>query len=88
MRRQYALTDDAMRELAKLSPEIRERVEKKLRYFFAAEDPMQFAKPLTNMRPATHRFRVWKLRVKFFRQGGIFYITHIDIRDKVYRRKT
>ena len=83
----YALIYGAERELERFDPKLRERIEKKLQYFFEAKDPMKFAKPLTNMRPATHRFRVWKLRVKFFRREGIFYITNIEFRDKVYKRK-
>lgn len=82
----YALTNRAERELQKLAPELRKRVEKKLKYFLNADDPMMFAKSLTDEQPATHRFRVWKLRIKFFRKEGIFYITNIEFRDKVYRR--
>ena len=83
----YALTDKAEGELQKLEPQLQKRIAQKLRYFFEAENPMKFAKPLTDMYPATHRFRIWKLRVKFFRKEGTFYITHIEFRDKVYRRK-
>ncbi len=82
----FELTDQAKRELEKLDPEIQRRVRKKLAQFFAAEDPMVFAKSLTNVPPATHRFRVWKLRAKFFRKEGVFYITSVKFRDKVYRR--
>ena len=83
----YALIYRAERELKRFDPKLRERIEKKLRYFFETKDPMKFAKPLTNTRPATHRFRVWKLRVKFFRKEEIFYITNIEFRNKVYKRK-
>ena len=82
----FALTDKAKREFEKLDPQLRKRIEQKLRYFFGAENPMKFAKPLADTRPATHRFRIWKLRVKFFRKEGVFYITNIEFRDKVYRR--
>ena len=83
----FELTDQAKRELEKIDPEIQRRVRKKLAHFFSAKNPMVFAKPLTDLPPATHRFRVWKLRAKFFRSGDIFYITSIEFRDKVYRRR-
>lgn len=83
----FELTDQAKHELEKLDPEIEKRVRKKLAQFFVAENPMIFARRLTNLPPATHRFRVWKLRAKFFRKDGIFYITAIELRDRVYRRR-
>lgn len=82
----FLLTDKAERDLNKLDREIQKRVRKKLAQFFAAENPMIFAKSLTNLPPATHRFRVWKLRATFFRKDGIFYIVEIEFRDQVYRR--
>lgn len=82
----FLLTDKAERDLEKLDPEIQRRVRKKLAQFFDAKDPMAFAKPLTDLPPATHRFRVWKLRATFFRKDGIFYIAEIKFRDQVYRR--
>jgi len=87
MRHRYALTYEAERELERFDQNLKERIEKKLRHFFGADDPMKFAKPLTKEHIATHRFRIWKLRVKFFRKERIFYITKIEFRDKVYRRR-
>ena len=82
----FLLTDKAERDLGNLDSEIQRRVRKKLAQFFEAKDPMVFAKPLTDLPPATHRFRIWKLRATFFRRDDIFYIAEIEFRDKVYRR--
>lgn len=87
MKWKYALIEQAEQELEKFERKLRERIEKKLRYFFNADDPLKFAKPLTDEQPATHRFRIWKLRIKFFRKERIFYITKIEFRDKVYKRR-
>ena len=86
MSHRFFLTRKAQRDLQKLDPHLRFFVEKKLRQFLAAERPLDFAEPLINLPPATHRFRVGKIRIKFFCQEHTLTITSIEARDKVYRR--
>lgn len=82
---QFIFTSQAQENLTRLTPHLRTKIEDKLHYFLTAHNPMSFAKPLVNLPPATHRFRFGDIRIKFFRQGNIFYITGIDFRGKVYR---
>ncbi|MEK7136753.1 MAG: hypothetical protein AAB853_00550 [Patescibacteria group bacterium] len=83
---QFVLTRKAERDLQKLGSRLRLLIEKKLRQFLSAENPLVFAEPLVNLPPATHRFRVGKIRITFFCQAHVFTITSIEPRDKVYRR--
>lgn len=79
------LTEQAEKDLKRLSPGLAERVKRKLRYFLSSPNPMEFAEPLVDLPPATHRFRIGKIRVKFFCRGNTFYVTGIGFRGNVYR---
>lgn len=58
----------------------------KVRFFTTSGQPLRFAKPLIDLPPATHRFRVGKYRVCFFIQGNELIINAVDLREDVYRR--
>ena len=85
MKTAFAFTASARRDLAKLPAGLRKRVERKIGFYLSAPGPLAFAKSLVNLPPATHRFRIGNLRIKFFRQGDIFYITGIGHRSSIYR---
>ena len=85
MKHSFILTNRARRDLAKLPGRLARRVESKIKFYLSAPDPLAFARPLVNLPPATHRFRVGGLRIKFFRQNNIFYITGIGWRGNIYR---
>lgn len=85
MKHQFVLTSRAQRDLKRISPNIVIKIRKKIKYFFSVPDPMVFAKPLINLPPATHRFRLGKYRIKFFRRKRVFYVTGIDLRKGVYK---
>ena len=85
MRYEFVLTSKAQRGLKRMSPDIIVKIRRKIKYFLSVADPMVFAKPLINLPPATHRFRLGKYRIKFFRLKQIFYVTGIDLRKGVYR---
>ncbi len=59
----------------------------KVRFFIGSGQPMKFAKPLIDLPPATHRFRIGKYRVCFFLQGDTVVINAVDLRGDVYRRQ-
>ena len=82
---QFILTRQAEEDLAKFPTRSADQIRRKLAYFLSAPDPMVFTKPLVDLPPATHRFRFGDIRIKFFRDKNIFYITGIDYRGKVYR---
>lgn len=59
-------TTAAKKDLEKLSPEIQKRILKKIKFFSLRENPLLFSKPLVNLPPATHRFRVGDYRIAFY----------------------
>ncbi|MBU2578954.1 hypothetical protein KKA09_02455 [Patescibacteria group bacterium] len=54
------------KELKKLSLFIQKRIKKKLINNACLSNPLVRAKPLINLPPATHRFRIGKYRVSFY----------------------
>ena len=72
------------KDLKKLSKELQQRVLKKIQFFAAQEDPLAFSKPLVNLPPITHRFRVGDYRVAFYIEKNTIYIDRIRHRSEVY----
>jgi mRNA-degrading endonuclease RelE of RelBE toxin-antitoxin system len=73
-------------ELTELPKNIQSRVQKKLRWFAVQENPIAFAKPLTNLPPATHRFQIGKYRVSFYIENQTVFVERVEIRGSAYRR--
>ena len=82
-----AFTPAGQRDFKKLPHRIQARIVDKLHVYLASGQPMAFAKPLVNLPPATHRFRVGKYRICFYLQGSSLVIDAVDAREDVYRRK-
>lgn len=72
------------RDLENLSKDIQLRIVKKIKFFTSQEQPLNFAKPLVNLPPSTHRFRVGNYRIAFYIKGGTIYIERIGHRKEVY----
>lgn len=77
-------TKNGRKDLKKLSPEIQKRIIKKLEFFSSQENPLAFSKPLIDLPPATHRFRVGDYRIAFYVEGETIYIERIRHRREVY----
>lgn len=77
-------TPRGTKEFKKLPPDWRDRLSKKLKYFANQEEPTKLSKPLTNLLPATHRFRVGDYRIAFYIEGTTIYIDRIGHRKEVY----
>ena len=73
-------------ELTELPKDIQSRIQKKLRWFAAQENPISFGKPLTNLPPATHRFQVGKYRVSFYIKNRTIFVERVEIRGGAYKR--
>ncbi len=73
------------RDWKKLNPHIRQRIQNKLVDYAAMDDPLQFAKPLVNLPPASHRFRIGKYRVSFFVSHRTLFIERVELRSEAYR---
>lgn len=77
-------TPSGAKDLKKLSKELQERVLKKIQFFAQQESPLVFSKPLVNLPPVTHRFRVGDYRVAFYVENNTLYIDRIRHRSEVY----
>lgn len=60
-----AFTPRGERELAVLPRDVQRRIHRKLHWLAAQSQPLAFAKPLVNLPPSTHRFRIGPYRVSF-----------------------
>lgn len=77
-------TEHAKKDLDKLPIDIQKRIIKKLQFFSSQTNPIAFSKPLVNLPPATHRFRVGNYRIAFYIAGKIIYVERIRHRREVY----
>lgn len=78
-------TPRGKRELEKLPQDIQQRILKRLQQNAKLPDPLLRAKPLVNLPPATHRFRIGKYRVSFYIASKIIYVERVELRGQAYR---
>ena len=78
------LTKRGQRDLDELDRNIRRRILIKLNAYAATPNPLTFAKPLINLPPTTHRFRVGKYRILFFVEGNTIFVERIELRKEAY----
>lgn len=84
----YAIqfTPRGAREFRSLPSSIQRRIGKKLQENSLLSNPLIRAKPLVNLPPATHRFRIGIYRVSFFIEGHTIFVERVEIRGQAYRR--
>lgn len=73
------------RELHSLPKDIQIRILKKLRNNANLQNPLIRAKPLVNLPPSTHRFRIGKYRVSFFVEEQTIFVERVGLRGQAYR---
>lgn len=83
----FAFTPAGARDFKKLPHQTQARIVDKLHVYLASRQPLSFAKPLVNLPPATHRFRVGKYRICFYLEGASLVIDGVDTREDAYRRR-
>lgn len=83
---QIKFTPRGEHNFRKLPHFIQKFIKNKLLFYAAQDNPLNFAKPLINLPPSTHRFRIGKYRASFFTKEKIIFIEEISIRGKAYRR--
>ena len=76
----------AAKEIQKLPKQIRSRLKRKLEWFVAQENPLQFADYLTKPADAQYRFRVGNYRILFDVEEHAIVVLHVQYRRDVYRR--
>lgn len=77
-------TPHGQNDLEKLPRDLQKRILKKIEFFALQENPILFAKPLGNLPPTTHRFRVGDYRVAFYVLEKTIYIEKVRHRREVY----
>lgn len=82
---QIKFTPQGKKDLKKLPPEIQRFILNKLTFYAFSENPLQLAKPLVNLPPATHRFRVRKYRISFYIFHKTIFVERVQLRADAYR---
>ena len=78
------LTPRGQQDLNELDQSLRRRILIKLNMYAAMSNPLHFAKPLINLPPTTHRFRVGKYRIAFFIEEQTIFVERIQPRKDAY----
>jgi mRNA-degrading endonuclease RelE of RelBE toxin-antitoxin system len=74
-------------DLQSLPKDVYGRILKKLAWYAGQANPLWFAKTLTDLPPATHRFRIGDYRALFLVQDqDTIYVLKIVHRKKAYQR--
>ena len=81
------ITKKATKDLERLPIQIADRIRRKLKFFIGTSNPFSFAKSLTNLPPATHRFQIGNYRARFFVENQTICITKVELRGQDYRRR-
>lgn len=77
-------THRAAGQLKNLSHQIQECIIQKMRFYAKQENPLKFAKRLTDHREGEFRFRIGGHRIIFDVKDNVIYILKIGKRDEVY----
>lgn len=77
-------TPKGQKDLEKLPRDIQKRIIQKLEFFSNQENPIAFSKPLLDLPPATHRFRVGDYRIAFYMEQNTIYVERARHRKEVY----
>lgn len=81
----YQFTKSSLKRFKKLPKDIQIRIIRKLDYFCAQDDPIDFAEPLTRSDLGEYRFRIGDYRVSFDVEDQILVIHDVDNRKDIYR---
>lgn len=77
-------TPQGQKDLEKLTKDIQIRIIKKIKFFALQQNLSKFSKPLVNLPPATHRFRVGDYRIAFYVEQNTIYVDRAKHRKEVY----
>lgn len=81
----YVFAPSALKELKKLSTDIRKRIITKLDYFTSSENPLLFADALVNHDIGSYRFRVGDYRIIFDREDEVIVVLAVGHRRDIYK---
>lgn len=81
----YQFTKTSLKRFKKLPKDIQIRIIKKLDFFCAQDDPVDFAEPLTKSDLGQYRFRIGDYRISFDVENEILIIHDVNHRKNIYR---
>jgi len=81
-------TPRGKKDFEKLPRDIQKRIVIKMQFFSSQQDPFLFSKPLVDLPPATHRFRVGNYRIAFYTSEKTIIVDKIRHRSEIYKDST
>ena len=84
MKYRFVYTQKAERDIKKLEPNIKERIDNALLRY--SEQPLRFAEKLSDPILGEYRFRIGDYRVIFDIEGSEIVILRVGHRREIYRR--
>ena len=84
MKYRLVYTHQAVKDIQKLEPQIKRRIGATLLRY--KNDPLSYAKRLTNSKLGTYRIRIGDYRVVFDLEGSDIVILKVGHRRDIYRR--
>jgi len=85
MKYQLKIESRAKKDLQSLDPVIQRRIIKKLKFFLAQPDPLEYAKKLTDNICGDYRWRIGHYRAAFDVEEGVIKLLRVKHRREVYR---
>lgn len=79
-------TPRGSRDFQNFPKNIQQRIRKKLCENASLKNPLTRAKHLTDLPPATHRFRIGKYRVSFYIARDIIFVERVELRGSAYKK--
>ena len=77
-------THKAYKQLENLPLSVQKRIAQKMRFYANQNDPLKFAKRLTDYYEGEFRFRIGVHRLTFDVKRNVIYILSVKTRDKSY----
>ena len=84
MKYRLVYTQRAFKDLKNLDPQVRQRIGQSLKRL--ENDPLKFARKLTDPRIGSYRFRIGEYRVVFDVEGEEIVVLRVGHRRDIYRR--
>ena len=84
MRYTLVYTNRAYRDIQRLGPQLKRRIERTLKRY--EEDPMKYAEKLSDPKLGTYRFRMGHYRVIFDIEGNDIVVLRVGHRKDIYRK--
>ena len=84
MKFRLVYTLKAVKDLGKLDPAVRDRIGKTLLRY--KEDPLKYARKLTDPKLGGYRFRIGDYRVIFDIEGDEIVVLRVGHRKEIYRK--